>query len=173
MGIEQISNSALLAQLEQMNRQMGVMQNSLSYSPSVNQNLEGQAAFFNGESAARALRDDAMSINASAQSANASAAGTATSGAAGVNHSYDSIAPENAGQTVGEFKQLLVDAFENVNILQNQASEMQSRFDVGDRSITLADVMIASQKSSLSFEATLQIRNRLVEAYQSIMQMQI
>ncbi|WP_027939951.1 flagellar hook-basal body complex protein FliE [Anaerobiospirillum succiniciproducens] len=79
----------------------------------------------------------------------------------------------SAGQTVGEFKQLLKDAFENVNIIQNESASMAQRFDVGDRSVTLADVMIASNKSSLSFEATLQVRNKLVDAYQTIMQMQI
>lgn len=78
-----------------------------------------------------------------------------------------------AGDGVSEFEALLRDAFEQVNILQNTSSTMQSRFDVGDRSITLADVMIASQKSSISFEATMQVRNKMVDAYKTIMQMQI
>lgn len=79
----------------------------------------------------------------------------------------------NAADSVGEFQAMLKSAFENVNILQNESSTMQSRFDVGDRSVSLADVMLASQKSSISFEATLQTRNKLVEAYKSIMQMSI
>lgn len=78
-----------------------------------------------------------------------------------------------AGDAVGKFEDMLKDAFENVNILQNTSASMQSRFDVGDRSITLADVMLASQKSSISFEATMQVRNKMVEAYKTIMQMQI
>lgn len=78
-----------------------------------------------------------------------------------------------AADSVSEFAQMLAQAFENVNVLQNESAAMQSRFDVGDRSITLADVMIASQKSSISFEATMQVRNKMVDAYKTIMQMQI
>ena len=78
-----------------------------------------------------------------------------------------------ANDSVGEFAAMRYRAFENVNILQNESSSMQSRFDVGDRSVSLADVMLASQKSSISFEATLQVRNKMVDAYKTIMQMQI
>ncbi len=74
---------------------------------------------------------------------------------------------------VGSFEQLLKDAFENVNSLQNEASNLQTRFDTGDRSVSLADVMLASQKSGISFEATIQVRNKLIEAYKTISQMQI
>ncbi len=78
-----------------------------------------------------------------------------------------------AYENVGKFSDLLRNAFEEVNNLKNESHAMQQRFDLGDRSITLADVMLASQRSSISFEATVQIRNRMVEAYRSIMQMQI
>ena len=79
----------------------------------------------------------------------------------------------SAQDKVGSFEQLLKDAFENVNNLQNEANNMQTRFDTGDRSVSLADVMLASQKSSISFEATVQVRNKLIEAYKTISQMQI
>ncbi len=89
----------------------------------------------------------------------------------------ESVAPQpsvkSAGDSVGLFAAMLKDAFENVNVLQNESAAMQSRFDVGDRSVSLADVMLASQKSSISFEATLQVRNKMVDAYKSIMQMQV
>lgn len=157
VGVDQISNTSLLAQLEQMNKHMNAMTQSVgafpaSYNGQQSMNLHNQYAF-----------------NAATQSvANQGAAQSVA------NQQPTQAQPvASAGQSVGEFKQLLKDAFENVNALQNESSSMQSRFDVGDRSITLADVMIASQKSSLSFEATLQIRNKLVDAYQSIMQMQI
>lgn len=90
------------------------------------------------------------------------------------NISDASAAPaERAADSVGQFAAMLKDAFENVNILQNESSAAQSRFDVGDRSLTLADVMLASQKASISFEATVQVRNKMVDAYKTIMQMQI
>ena len=68
---------------------------------------------------------------------------------------------------------MLNQAFENVNFLQNDSTNKQTRFDLGDRSVTLSDVMLASQKSSISFEATIQIRNKMIEAYKTISQMQI
>ena len=79
----------------------------------------------------------------------------------------------SAQDKVGSFEQLLKDAFENVNSLQNEASNLQTRFDTGDRSVSLADVMLASQKSGISFEATIQVRNKLIEAYKTVSQMQI
>ncbi len=174
MGIEQIGNDGLLARFEQMNQSMRAMnQNARAIHSAFQNDLAAnanQVNFMSGESAALALREQS-NVNPAAHQA---AAGLGSGPqAAGINNTYTPVPAEKAGETVGEFKQLLTDAFENVNILQNVAGEMSQRFDVGDRSITLADVMIASQKSSLSFEATLQIRNRLVEAYQSIMQMQI
>ncbi len=173
MSVEQISTSGFLSQLDRMNQHLQAMgQGARGFNTTVNNNLGlnvAQADYFSGESAARALRADALSMSQNAQQA---AAAIGQDNAAAATH-LSPVPPESAGQTVGEFKQLLTDAFENVNFLQNKAGELSSRFDVGDRSITLSDVMIASQKSSLSFEATLQIRNRIVEAYQSIMQMQI
>lgn len=74
---------------------------------------------------------------------------------------------------VGAFANMLNQAFENVNFLQNDSTNKQTRFDLGDRSVTLSDVMLASQKSSISFEATIQIRNKMIEAYKTISQMQI
>lgn len=156
MGVDQISNTSLLAQLEQMNQRMNAMSQSVGAYPSA----------YNGQQAMNLPNQNAFSSTTQSVLKQDAAQGVA-------NNQPTSAQVASAGQSVGEFKQLLKDAFENVNALQNQSSSMQSRFDVGDRSITLADVMIASQKSSLSFEATLQIRNKLVDAYQSIMQMQI
>ncbi len=74
---------------------------------------------------------------------------------------------------VGAFADMLKNAFENVNNLQNESNSMQTRFDLGDRSVTLSDVMLATQKASISFEATVQIRNKMIEAYRTISQMQV
>lgn len=88
---------------------------------------------------------------------------TATSGAA----------PIEQTDNVGAFANMLHEAFETVNNLQNDSSNKQTRFDLGDRSMTLSDVMLASQKASISFDATLQVRNKMIEAYKTISQMQI
>lgn len=110
---------------------------------------------------------------AKAQEEMLSSAGLSVQGTTPAVQDNSLIEGPTANDSVGEFAAMLSRAFENVNILQNESSSMQSRFDVGDRSVSLADVMLASQKSSISFEATLQVRNKMVDAYKTIMQMQI
>lgn len=67
------------------------------------------------------------------------------------------------------FKSLLKDA----NGAQKQSGELANAFQRGDESVELTDVMISSQKSRLAFQAVLQVRNKLVNAYQDIMNMPI
>lgn len=55
-------------------------------------------------------------------------------------------APIEQTDNVGAFANMLHEAFETVNNLQNDSSNKQTRFDLGDRSMTLSDVMLASQK---------------------------
>jgi flagellar hook-basal body complex protein FliE len=73
----------------------------------------------------------------------------------------------------GDFGTMLANALNNVNTTMVDADNLRTRFDMGDDSVSLSDVMIASQKASMAFEATIQIRNKCVEAYKSIMQMQV
>jgi flagellar hook-basal body complex protein FliE len=56
---------------------------------------------------------------------------------------------------------------------QNQADDMGKKFAMGDDSVSLSDTMIAMQKSSITFQATVQVRNKLVSAYHDIMNMQV
>ncbi len=60
-----------------------------------------------------------------------------------------------------------------VNEAQTTASDMAAALERGDKSVTLPEVMIALQKASLSFQAMTEVRNRLVNAYQEIMNMPI
>lgn len=69
------------------------------------------------------------------------------------------------------FSELLKEAIQGVNEAQQTTSQLRDRFEAGDRSVDLVDVMVASQKSSIGFEATLQVRNKFVEAYQAVMNM--
>lgn len=78
------------------------------------------------------------------------------------------------GQKVGsDFSALLGKAINNVNSLQKTSSDLQTRFDRGDEGVSLSDVMIAKNKSSVAFEATIQVRNKLVEAYKELMNMPV
>ncbi len=72
-----------------------------------------------------------------------------------------------------EFGGLLKDAIQTVNGLQKDAKAKVTAVEMGDRSVSLAEAMIASQKSSVAFEATVQVRNKLVEAYKDIMNMPV
>ncbi len=56
---------------------------------------------------------------------------------------------------------------------QNAAVQLNQKFSMGDDSVSLSDVMIAGQKANIGFQATIQVRNKLVSAYQDIMNMQV
>ncbi len=72
-----------------------------------------------------------------------------------------------------EFSNLLVDALGKVNELSMTAGDLSDRLIQGDPSVSIAQSMIAGQKAGVAFEATLQVRNRLVQAYQDIMNMSV
>lgn len=72
-----------------------------------------------------------------------------------------------------EFADMLGQAIDNVNGLQKESRDMQTRFDLGDPSLSLVDVMVAKEKSGIAFEATVQVRNKLLESYKTIMNMPV
>ncbi|WP_333607808.1 flagellar hook-basal body complex protein FliE [Arsukibacterium sp.] len=72
-----------------------------------------------------------------------------------------------------DFSHLLKDALGTVNSLQAHSSELRNAVELGKPGVSLAQAMIASQKSSLAFEATVQVRNKVVEAYKEIMAMPV
>jgi flagellar hook-basal body complex protein FliE len=73
--------------------------------------------------------------------------------------------------TVPDFQTMFQNAIGSVNQNQKTAADLASRFEQGDSTIDLPQVMIAMQKSSVSFQAMTQVRNKLVEAYKDIMNM--
>ncbi|WP_286265409.1 flagellar hook-basal body complex protein FliE [Thalassotalea atypica] len=73
----------------------------------------------------------------------------------------------------GDFGNLLKSAIENVNEIQQDAGSKRTAFELGDSRVTLADTMIAAQKASVAFDATVQVRNKFVEAYKEIMSMPV
>jgi flagellar hook-basal body complex protein FliE len=84
----------------------------------------------------------------------------------------DSRPTEGASET-GGFAELLQSSIKAVNETQTSASNMAAALERGDSSVALPEVMIALQKASLSFQAMTEVRNRLVNAYQEIMNMPI
>ncbi|HAZ7571840.1 flagellar hook-basal body complex protein FliE [Legionella sp. PATHC032] len=71
------------------------------------------------------------------------------------------------------FSSVFQQALNQVSELSQTADSLKTRFEMGDPNVSLGEVMIASQKSNLGFEATLRVRNKLVQAYQDIMNMPV
>lgn len=75
--------------------------------------------------------------------------------------------------SVPNFQAMFKNAIDNVNTQQQTANTLATRFEQGDPAIDLPEVMIALQKSSVSFQAMTQVRNKLVDAYKEIMNMPV
>lgn len=71
------------------------------------------------------------------------------------------------------FSDALKASLNQVNKVQVEAEQLGKSFAMGDDSVSLSDVMIAGQKANISFQATVQVRNKLVSAYHDIMNMQV
>jgi len=80
-----------------------------------------------------------------------------------------SVQETGGGNT--DFSALLQQSIAAVNDTQQSAGKMTEAFETGASNISLADVMVSSQKASVSFQAMLQVRNKLVDAYQEVMNM--
>lgn len=70
------------------------------------------------------------------------------------------------------FKTFLKDAIEEVNQSQVQSDHMTKQLVAGEP-VDLHEVMVAAQKASITLNATLEVRNKAVEAYQEIIRMQV
>lgn len=112
-----------------------------------------------------ALRSAILQRNAALRDAasvgSTGAAGGATGGVA------------ETGATPGtDFTAALKSALDTVNGLQNDANSAAVSFEKGETT-DIASVMLAKQKASMGFEATLQVRNKLLSAYKDIMSMPV
>ena len=73
----------------------------------------------------------------------------------------------------GGFQQALTQALGSVSQTQNEATRLQQEVQLDNPSVSLEQTMVAMQKAQIGFQATLQVRNRLVQAYSDIMNMQV
>lgn len=72
-----------------------------------------------------------------------------------------------------DFANVLKSSLDGVAQAQNHAQDMQKAFVMGDDSVSLSDTMISMQKANIQFQTTLQVRNKVVAAYNDIMNMQV
>ncbi|VAW89287.1 Flagellar hook-basal body complex protein FliE [hydrothermal vent metagenome] len=85
----------------------------------------------------------------------------------------DRVPAASANPTGLDFSEQLKDAINQVNSVQKESGKLKNDFTMGDKNVDLVDVMVASQKASISFQAMLQVRNKLLSAYQDVMSMPI
>jgi len=82
--------------------------------------------------------------------------------------------PKTAESVTGaNFSNLMQNSIEEVNASMMEAKALATSFESGDPQISVAEVMIASQRAGLEFQAMTEVRNKLLSAYQEIMSMQV
>ena len=71
------------------------------------------------------------------------------------------------------FSTELESALRSVSASQNHSSHLQKEVQLENPSVSLEETMVAMQKAQIGFQATLHVRNRLVQAYTDVMNMQV
>lgn len=79
------------------------------------------------------------------------------------------VTPAEAQKSFGSF---LKEAINDVNANQAESDRMTEKLVLGEE-VDLHEVMIAAQKASISLNATMEFRNKVVEAYQEIIRMPV
>ena len=101
-----------------------------------------------------------------------SAAGTGGIGGLGnIGGAGNAVGGANGAGGVSDFAKLLQKGVDSVNQAQNNAGNLATQFEKGVPGVELPQVMLEMQKASVSFRALTEVRNRLVNAYQEIMNM--
>lgn len=77
------------------------------------------------------------------------------------------------GAQGANFRDAMAQALKSVSASQNEASALQREFSLENPAVSLEQVMIAGEKAKLGFSAAVGVRNRLVQAYSEIMNMQV
>ncbi|MEK7792277.1 MAG: flagellar hook-basal body complex protein FliE [Pseudomonadota bacterium] len=72
-----------------------------------------------------------------------------------------------------DFSEKLKAAVDQVNNVQQTADKLSNRFANDEANVDLHEVMISLQKANVSFQSMIQVRNKLISAYQDIMNMQV
>jgi flagellar hook-basal body complex protein FliE len=73
----------------------------------------------------------------------------------------------------GGFSGALKSALNSVSASQNEATRLQQEVQMENPKVSLEETMVAIQKAQIGFTATLHVRNRMVQAYTDIMNMQV
>ncbi len=121
------------------------------------------SASMNSVAEVLALRQDLLSRSEVLRNVRAASEG----GAIGMG---GAIAASSPGAPSVDFAQTLQGALQTVSAVQKRSADMQAGYERGEVT-DIAQVMLARQEAGVAFEATLQVRNKLLNAYQEIMRM--
>jgi flagellar hook-basal body complex protein FliE len=92
----------------------------------------------------------------------------------GIHGPGNAAGPNAAGKSgASEFANLIKQGLDSVNQTQQNAANLATAFEKGVPGVELPQVMIEMQKAAVSFRAVTEVRNRLVNAYQEIMNMPV
>jgi flagellar hook-basal body complex protein FliE len=81
--------------------------------------------------------------------------------------------PTSVGGAGGGFSGALKSALNSVSAAQNESTRLQQEVQLENPKVSLEETMVAIQKAQIGFTATLHVRNRMVQAYTDIMNMQV
>lgn len=87
--------------------------------------------------------------------------------------STDGLAAKNKSEKGVAFSDLLLNSVNSINQMQNTAKTQAQDYMTGGSGVSLNDVMVSMQKSSLALNFGVQARNKMVSAYQEIMSMSV
>lgn len=79
----------------------------------------------------------------------------------------------NSVDNTPSFSELMSNAVNTVNDLQKESGRLSNALERGQEGVTLTQAMVASQKASVAFEAVSEARNKLIGAYEKIMNMPV
>jgi flagellar hook-basal body complex protein FliE len=85
----------------------------------------------------------------------------------------ESVADQSQAASSSGFASLLKSSLDKISNDQQSADGEAKAFEVGAPNVSLNDVMIDGQKANLGFQFGLQVRNKLVTAYNDVMQMSV
>jgi len=97
---------------------------------------------------------------------------SSTAPLAGAGLARRAVAPQADNNDVG-FSSALKGALQSVSAAQNRSTELQKEVQMENPAVSLEETMVAIQKAQVGFQATLHVRNRMVQAYTDIMNMQV
>ncbi len=79
----------------------------------------------------------------------------------------------SAAAQPSDFANLMKGAVDHIATMQNQATSLAQAYESGDKDVDLTRVMLEVQKAGLAFRAMTEVRNKLVDAYQQVMNMSV